>query len=444
MLGWFAEAPDPDAGLLGFRRVSDALGNTHWYLGLLRDAGEVAQRLARILASSRYATDLLMQAPEAVKMLADDADLAPRGRAALDAEVAAAVGRNEPGPAVAAVRGIRRRELFRTSAAELLGLADVEAVGCALSDTAAATVVGGLAIAQRVVEAQTAMPLPTRLAVIAMGRFGGDELGYGSDADVLFVHQPLPDADEKAASDAAQAVANELRGLLAAPGPDPQLLIDADLRPEGRQGPLVRTLGSYAAYYARWSDVWESQALLRAKPVAGDAALGARFTQLIDPMRYPADGVSEAQVREIRRIKARVEAERLPRAPTPRCTSSSAAVALPTSSGRCSSAAAARLDGAHPADDQDPRRARGGGRRGPRRRDRRRDAAEAWRLASRLRNAVTLVRGRATDTLPAQTRELAGVALTVGYAPGHTGDLVEDYRRATRRARGVVERVFYG
>ena len=108
-----------------------------------------------------------------------------------------------------------------------------------------------------------------------------------------------------------------LRALLAAPSAtDPPLVLDADLRPEGRNGPLVRTLAAYRAYYARWSAVWEAQALLRARFCAGDATLGERFTAVIDPIRYPAS-VGPADVLEIRRLKGRVDAERLPRGADP-------------------------------------------------------------------------------------------------------------------------------
>jgi [glutamine synthetase] adenylyltransferase / [glutamine synthetase]-adenylyl-L-tyrosine phosphorylase len=445
MLGWFAEAPDPDSGLLGFRQVSDALGTTHWYLGLLRDAGAAAERLARILASSRYATDLLMRAPEAVSMLGDDDELVPRSREALVSEALSTTGRYPDSEhAIRAVRALRRRELFRTSVADLLGLIDVDTVGRALSDIAAATLAGGLAAAVTAVEAARDGPLPTRLTVVAMGRFGGGELGYGSDADVLFVHDPLPDSPDQVASDAAHAVANELRRLLALPGPEPQLVVDADLRPEGRQGPLVRTLASYAAYYARWSQVWESQALLRADPVAGDVGLGERFVALIDPLRYPAEGLTEVDVREIRRIKARVEAERLPRGADPGTHTKLGPGGLSDvewtvqlfqlrhgsqfASLRTTRTLAA-LEGAAAENVLDDSGAV--------------TLAEAWRLATRVRNAIMLVRGRASDTLPSDTRELASVARVVGYAPGQTGALVEDYRRATRRARAVVERVFY-
>jgi len=317
-------------------------------------------------------------------------------------------------------------------------------VGRALSDVAAVTLAGGLAAAVTSVQTQRERPLPTRVTVVAVGRFGGDELGYGSDADVLFVHDPLPGASEQEASDAAHAVANELRRLLALPGPDPQMVVDADLRPEGRQGPLVRTLASYAAYYERWSHVWESQALLRAVPVAGDGALGERFLALIDPLRYPSGGLADAEVREIRRIKARVEAERLPRGADPgthlklgpggladvewtiqliqmRHGAGVSALRTTRTLDALSGALAAGL--VAPADAA--------------------ILSDAWRLATRVRNAVILVRGRASDTLPSDTRELAAVARVVGYAPGQTGALVEDYRRATRRARAVVERVFY-
>ena len=178
------------------------------------------------------------------------------------------------------------------------------------------TVAAALDAAVRKVE-QESGPLPTRICVVAMGRLGGHEMGYASDADVMFVHEPHDGADEEAATRAAHAVAEELRGLLARPGPDPALPIDAGLRPEGRQGPLVRTLASYRAYYQRWSAPWEAQALLRGEPVAGDAALGAAFMALADEFRYPAGGMGEAAVREVRRIKARMESERMPRGVDP-------------------------------------------------------------------------------------------------------------------------------
>ena len=120
-----------------------------------------------------------------------------------------------------------------------------------------------------------------RSVAIALALFGGAEMGYGSDADVLFVHRARDGADEGKAAAAANAIATTLRRLLADPAPDPAFEVDADLRPEGKKGPLVRSLDAYREYYERWVDVWEVQALLRAVPVAGDEDLGRAFVALI-------------------------------------------------------------------------------------------------------------------------------------------------------------------
>jgi glutamate-ammonia-ligase adenylyltransferase len=445
LLEWFADAPDPDAGLFGFRRISESLGSTPWYLSTLRDEGEVAQRLARLLATSRYATDLLEREPQGVRMLGGD--LQPLSAEALTEEMLASAGRHaEPESAVRAVRGVRRRELLRIAAGDLLGLTDVAVVGAGLSRLTDATLEATLEVAGRSVRQQRSLEqAPTRMAIVAMGRYGGFELSYGSDADVLFVHEPEPGAGAQAASSYATAVANELRRLLALPGPDPALHVDADLRPEGRQGPLVRTLDAYAAYYAKWSKVWEAQALLRADAVVGDAGVRRRFEELVDPLRYPPDGISEDDVREVRRIKARIDRERLPRGADPhthlklgrggladiewtvqllQMRYAGAVPALRTSR-TLEALAAAREAGLV---DED-------------------DAAvlqQGWRRVSRMRNAITLVRGKPSDELPRDARERAAVASVLGYPAGSSDAMVNDQLRYTRRARMVVDRVFWG
>ncbi|MFF2859040.1 bifunctional [glutamine synthetase] adenylyltransferase/[glutamine synthetase]-adenylyl-L-tyrosine phosphorylase [Streptomyces rubiginosohelvolus] len=456
LLGWFADSADPDAGLLGFRKVSDALGKTPWYLRLLRDEGAAAENLARVLSAGRLAPDLLMRAPEAVAILGDPEGLTPRTREHLEQEVLAAVGRaGDAESAVAVVRGVRRRELFRTTAADLIGSygtedspaeqdhgALVDRVGSAVTDLNAVTIAGALRAAVR---EQWGDTLPTRFAVIGMGRFGGHELSYGSDADVLFVHQPREGVSDEEAGRAANTVVTEMRRLLQLPTADPPLLIDADLRPEGRTGPMVRTLKSYGAYYRRWSLVWESQALLRAEHMAGDAELGRDFIELVDPLRYPMEGLGEDAVREIRRLKARMESERMPRGADPTLHAKLgrgglsdvewtvqllqmqhgwAEPGLRTTRTReaLAAACAAELIPAEDAQTLD----------------------EAWVLAARVRNAVMLVRGRPGDTFPSDPRELAAVGRYLGYEPGHVGDMLDDYRRTTRRARAVVEERFYG
>lgn len=450
MLGWFADAPDPDAGLLGFRQVSEALGTTPWYLRLLRDDVRVAERMATLLGTSRYVTELLLRAPESVAILADDADLVQRPAATLRAEADSALRRHDSAEnAVAAVRALRRRELLRTATADLLGVAGVSEVGSALTTVTAVTVEAALRAAHARVVKKLGGELPTRLCVVAMGRFGGGELSYGSDADVVFVHEPRPEASTSSATEAANALVRELSRLLAMPAADPPLHLDTDLRPEGKNGPVVRTLDSYAAYYRNWAATWESQALLRATPVAGDPEVGERFVALIDRFRYPQDGVSTTAVREIRRLKARMEAERLPRGADP---------TLHTKLGRGGLSDvewAAQLLQLRHADERPGLRTAGtlevldvAVSEGLLAAEDGATLATAWRVAAHVRGTVMLVRGRAGDSLPSDVRERSALAQALGYrqdegTEGAAERLVQDYRQATRRARAVMERVFY-
>lgn len=448
MLGWFADEADPDGGLLAFRKVSEELGSTHWYLRLLRDEGSAAERLAHTLARSRYAADLLVGAPESVAILGDAGGLTPLSREDLVRRMSAAASRQaDPDKAVRAARSIRRQELFRIAVADLSGSIDLAGVGAALTDLTAALIETALQVAIQVVEA-THGPLVTRVLVVGMGRLGGGEMAYGSDADVLFVHEPLEPgtgADEAAAQEQALETVQELRRLLAAAGPDPQLGLDADLRPEGKSGPLVRSLASYRAYYSRWSLTWESQALLRATPLAGDVELGRKFVELIDPLRWPEAGLTEQQVREIRTLKARMEAERLPRGADPKShfklgrgglsdvewtvqllqmCHAHAVPALRTTSTLPALAAAEEAGLIEP--------------------DHARALRTAWSFASRLRNASVLYRGRPVESVPSDLRVADGVSRILGGEPGSGADLAEAYRRAARHARTVTEFNFYG
>jgi glutamate-ammonia-ligase adenylyltransferase len=374
-------------------------------------------------------------------------DLTPLSAEALTTEMVSTAQRQaSPEDAARAIRGVRRRELFRVAVGELLGETDVAAVGAALSRLTDATLEATLDVAQRwALEERGLSEAPTRIAIVAMGRYGGFELSYGSDADVMFVHDPQPGVDQHEAATYAQAVANELRRLLSLPGGDPALEVDADLRPEGKQGPLVRSLDSYAAYYAKWSKVWEAQALLRADAVVGDEDLRRRFTELVDPLRYPADGLSHDDVVEIRRIKARVDDERLPRGADPNThlklgrggladiewtvqllqlqhAGTVEGLRTPRTLDALAAASDAGLLDAADAE----------------------WLAQAWRTISRIRNAVTLVRGKPGDSLPRDAREKAAVASIMGYPPGASDELVNDYLRHSRRTRGVVDRVFWG
>jgi len=436
MLSWFAEAPYPDQGLLAFRQVSDQVGSSHWYLRLLRDESLAAERLAHILASSRYLTDLIRRAPESIAMLAHDEDLQPLD---LSAELRAIAQRHDqPDRAVKAIRAMRRRELFRIGSAAALGLADIEAIGLALSHLTDATISGALA-------AVTPGDPLCRIAIIAMGRYGGNELGFGSDADVMFIYEPNAGADPEEAGKQAFKIINDMRALLSAPADEPALDIDADLRPEGKQGPLVRSLESTTAYYAKWSSPWEAQALLRARFAAGDPELGDAFIQMINPLRYPVGGIDPSALIEMRRLKARMEAERLPRGADPTRHTKLGRGGLsdvewvaqllqlqyahghPELQTTATIAALRAEEAAGLIDISDIE-----------------TLITAWTLASEIRNSIMLVKSTMSDLLPADYIELSAVTYLLGYRSDKAGVLEEDYLRATRRARSVMERIFYG
>ncbi|NIH85288.1 bifunctional [glutamine synthetase] adenylyltransferase/[glutamine synthetase]-adenylyl-L-tyrosine phosphorylase [Amycolatopsis granulosa] len=445
LLDLLADTPDPDGGLLAYRKVSEALEDTPWYLRVLRDEGAVVERLASLLGTSKLVPDLLVRAPEVLQLLGDPARLTGRAPAEVAKSLRATV-RRQPGlkAAVAAARSLRRHEVLRVAAADLLGLLDVREVCEALSSVWVAVLQSALTAAIRQRRAELGGEAAT-LAVIGMGRLGGAELGYGSDADVLFVCQPDEGVSDGDAVRYASSVAETVRKMLGAPSADPPLQVDADLRPEGRGGPLVRTLDSYRAYYARWGEVWETQALLRARFVAGDEELGERFITMIDPIRYPDGGLDASRAREVRRMKARVDTERMPRGADPTLHTKLGrggladvewtvqlfqlrhAFDVPELRTTSTPGALAAMADAGLADPEDTA-----------------SLTEAWLLATRVRNAAMLVRGKAVDQVPSSGRDLAAVARVLGYtADDDPGEFLDSYRRITRRAHAVVERLFY-
>ena len=450
MIGWFASGPKPDHGLKSFRVLSEIMGHTSWYMRLLRDSSAVAERLAHVLASSKYVADELPKLPEAMSWLDDDALLAPRTRDELYAELESLLSRRtNPLEVAQAGRYLRRKELLRAALADATLRPPVSVTTAAISHAGDIAVEAAVraAILEVCGSAEGADSVP--LAVIGMGRFGGEELNYASDADVLFVYEPRPGKDLVAEDEQALAIAKAAMSYISRSDAEPALPLDADLRPEGKNGPLVRSLDSHREYYERWVDTWERQALLRARAVAGDGEVGERFMALVEPLRYPANGVSDGEVRAIRAMKARVERERMPRGVDPvrhlklgrgslsdvewtiqllqlqfawkcpqlRTPSTVAALRAAASAGLIASSDAEKLEA-------------------------------AWSFASKLRNMNVLATGRMSgakvDVLPLEADEHAVVTALMGYERGAGSQLDEDYLRAARQAREVVERIFYG
>ncbi|TFD82816.1 bifunctional [glutamine synthetase] adenylyltransferase/[glutamine synthetase]-adenylyl-L-tyrosine phosphorylase [Cryobacterium fucosi] len=444
LLQWFSEGADPDYGLLSFRRLSDSLGSTYWFLRMLRDSSGAAERLTRVLSSSRFIGELLETIPESVAWLENEDDLRPRSVATLQEETRAVLARHEsPDAAASIMRTARRREVLRLAFSAILGRLSIDELAAGLTDVTA-TIIQGVTAAIRGTNLSGEPGAPTdgiEFAVIGMGRFGGAELGFGSDADVMYVFRAGA-LDGGAAHDRATFIVRELNRLT----DDNRLPLDLDmgLRPEGKNGPVVRSLESYEAYYRRWSLTWEAQALLRGRGVAGDTALLHDFDRVADAVRYP-ESIGELEVREVKRIKARVESERLPQGADPnrhlklgrgslsdvewfvqllQLQHAARIPALRTSSTLGALRAAVGADLVGEADAETLR--------------------AAWLFASRCRSAITLWTNRTADVLPADRIQLEGVARVLEYPPGSANRLEEDYLAVTRRARAVFERRFYG
>jgi [glutamine synthetase] adenylyltransferase / [glutamine synthetase]-adenylyl-L-tyrosine phosphorylase len=426
VLDWLSTSPDPDLGLLGLRKLASGEQRTMELANAFRDSPEVARRLCQLLGTSGLLGDILAANPDLIVRLADVDRLQTLDHAGLvDSAERALDWRTDVQDRQQALRRWRGRHLLGAAARDAFGAADVATVGADLGALAEASVGAALA------SLEPRVPV----AVVALGRFAGGELSYASDLDVLFVHEGTTPADHEE----GLRVAAGLMRFLAGPTPAQRIYeVDADLRPEGRQGALSRTIEGYAAYYDRWALTWERQAMARARPVAGDPELGARFLDLLDRVVW-GRAFSGDDEREVRRMKARIERERIPPGEDPefhlklgrgslsdveftvQLLQMRAGIRAPSTMGALELLSSAGVVGD---DDADVLRA-------------------AYRFCERTRNRWWLVGSApsAVDALPQRPDDLSHLARSLDTT---ATQLRDEYRRVTRRARRVVERLFYG
>lgn len=433
LLRWLGEGVNPDRGLLAFRRLSESLGETHWFLRMLRDASGAAERLMKVLSNSEFIARLLEHIPDSSEWFGDEQDLKPRIAADISSEIGAILERNDSVRSSAdAIRAIRRREVLRIAIGGVLGANTIEDVSKGLSELTDEYLLGMLRLA--FIENQLA-DNPFEFCIVTMGRLGGKELGFGSDADAMLVYRSSTENAQQLAESVSSSLMNLVTDALLG------FELDLDLRPEGKQGVRVRSLDSYAAYYSRWAEIWEFQALVRARPI-GSSVLAADFEALIQQYRYP-EQVDAKSLLEIRRIKARVESERLPQG-------ADSTRHLKLGRGSISDVEwlvqvmQMRFAFKHPSlrvlgtvqalracvsekllDHSDSE-----------------VLERAWRIASRARSGLILANDKSNDTIPSDRKQLETLARILEYEPGKATLLEEDYLAATRRARAVFEKLF--
>jgi [glutamine synthetase] adenylyltransferase / [glutamine synthetase]-adenylyl-L-tyrosine phosphorylase len=392
-----ALAADPDAALVRLERVAEAVGERPGPADALATDPKAAWRLAHLVGASRFATDALVADPERIRALADGLIHADDAAADMVRVVARYASRElspaETGAAIAAVGERVLREAVDTAAPSL------------------------------------------PVAVIGMGKLGAREPSFASDLDVVFVYEGEGPDQQREAVDAAERIMREVR--------DAGWEIDADLRPEGRNGPLARSLAGFLEYWERYAEPWEFQALLRARAVAGDAALGRRFELAAGDLTYPPDGITIDRVAEIRRMRERIERERVRPAeatkfhfklgygsladvqftvemlllrhggpdPGVRTTSTLRAIELLAERHLIEQSVA-------------------------------RDLGEAFVFLNDLKCAMEVDRRVHAELVPPGAEEQTALARRLGYEEYPRQAFLDDYLRVTRRCRRAMERVF--
>jgi glutamate-ammonia-ligase adenylyltransferase len=391
-----AAAANPDRALVRFERVTEPLRGDPDLADTLMSEPAALRDLGALVAASDHFSDALVRRPDAVRWLGRD-DEPP----------------DDPEAALIRLAG-------RYAAGEL----HVPDAGRALS-----------AVADRVISLAVAEADPqVPLAVIGLGKLGGEELNFASDLDVLFVHEGEGSEDFQAAEGAAERILAGIR----AQGYE----ADPDLRPEGRNGPLTRSVASYLEYWERWALLWEFQSLLKARPVAGDEGLGRRFVSLTADFAYP-ESLSVDSVAEVRRMRVRMEEERV-RPPEARRFHFKLGYGGLADVQFAVELSLLRYGGAHP----EIRR------RHPLEAIEALAAArlvedsvalslsEAYVFLNEIKNALEIERRISAESIPPLPEDQAVLARRLGYE--ERSRFMEDYRRITRRARLAMERVFYG
>ncbi|UQA79719.1 bifunctional [glutamine synthetase] adenylyltransferase/[glutamine synthetase]-adenylyl-L-tyrosine phosphorylase [Gardnerella vaginalis] len=460
VLKWLGEGQNPDMGLLAFRRLSERFGGKNTYLGFLRDSPSAAQRLCHVLSDSRYLGDAMMKSIQSITWLGDDSTLAPRGRESLDMQTRAMVARYSSSIAdfAQSLRALRRQEIERVALAWMCGIIDDDTSMQAMSDVFDAVLDSALQWAMK--DASRKMCLDkskASIAIIALGRYGGREVNFCSDADMMVVYKPTQDicgcdsGDDSGANLAhrfAQTTVDILRNILQGPLTlEPKIMVDLDLRPEGKDGPLVRSLESCERYYQKWASTWENQALLRARFAAGSKELAdALLSGVVNDLRYSLEPLSESQLAEIRKLKARMEAERLPRGVsrdrhlklgrgglsdvewTVQLLQLQYAGKYESLRTVGTMQALKALKELHLIEDEDAN-----------------VLERCWHMCSAVRNANFLWSGslERADVIPTDSYSLGGIATYLGYDPNQGRVFENDLMAVMRQCREVMSRLFY-
>ncbi len=294
-------------------------------------SAEPARVLAALLSGSQTALETLLAHPEWLAPLLAPGYLAhPRRQERLRLEVERDLRHQDHEAALSLLRRFKQQEMLRIAARDLARLDHVVEITREISDVADVCLQAVHRLCQQRLRERFGQPWhldagnqwrETEFCLIGLGKLGGQELNYSSDVDLIFVYseegnvfKTPPRQNEPSGRGMAnhQFFARLAEAIIAEIGkltPDGSLFrVDMRLRPEGKAGPLARSAASYENYYAQWGQTWERMMLIKARPVAGDAALGAEFLEMTQSFRYPRS-LNPRTLREVAAVKKRIETE---------------------------------------------------------------------------------------------------------------------------------------
>jgi glutamate-ammonia-ligase adenylyltransferase len=307
------QAPDPDLALRHLAAFLTAIGARSSFLALLAENPPTLRVLVRLFGSSDFLAGLLIRHPEMLDNLVR-ADLVrvevsrPEMSVELAGQIAAA---GDFETRLDVLRRFYHEHLLRIGINDLEGLLPFHEASAQLTDLADAS----LDAAWRVAEEETwarfgVTTAPARFVVLGLGKLGGRELTYNSDLDIIFIYVPLVErAGTVGVHEYVTRLAQTLMTTLQVQTREGRVfLIDTRLRPSGKAGPLVTSLDAFARYHAESAQLWERQALIKARAAAGDPELGAEVERIVERFVY-AEALSDEGVAEIHRLRMRMERE---------------------------------------------------------------------------------------------------------------------------------------